>query len=424
MKKGIAVGAVLAVTCATASGEFTAQEKTEFAKLVRGANHSTYTIEQASRHANAVPTDVPKAVSYGKAMADAYYQHVTAMMWLLDVKGSGDRLAEAWTLLDDVIARWDAAKTTLDSMAPSSFRATALSELAQARTQLTSFNRTLAYEQPRLDVNLATPGASPSKSATAGPHGDYTFGAQVLFDVQARQLRDAWKNAFDAVALRPQMADHMADFSFHIRLTALHINWAVGLWVGVEQGSTAAHVETMFRGGTTTRGREFFQILLAQEMMLNRVDTQTPQYVKDVNGRTMIRGSSYDLTRMCQELSRTLREDASLPSYVHEIAWSYEHVCDQWQALDSGVFNGSLGLKHFQVFPPHPPSPEICALCPGGGGGCPDCEETPEPSSFCDPATTTWNGEKCVSTTVCPSFEGVLVIGNKSIDAQCVEVPK
>lgn len=377
--------------------EFTSAEKQEIEDQLDAVQKVSNSLDWAAKYVDAQTTEaaINELEDFIDATTVARRTHLRGIWALIDgpyddspdgtshTQARSTVISEGKTLITG--STYTTARAKLQTMidnCPSSCPnlTTAASEFDAAITLRDNFDDTLDYTEPRLAVNLLMPGSSRSVSATAGPHGDYLFYIERLLNSQESNNSDVLERAADATVGEPTaaMMDELYDVVSHNKLIEYHIIWATGLLVDVEMSNANSsglsideHVDVMEAGGVTARGREFFQILLAMEMMLNRVDTQTPDDVEDVNERTIIRGSTYDFTRVCQQQARMLRDvthSPALPDWVSDLAWSIEENCNAWRDMDSGIFHGSLLLKFFQA------------------GEIPD---------FCGTGTE-WNGVQCV----------------------------
>ncbi len=425
----------LILVAASASAEFSAQEKAEVLQQLDSLRLAESSISWALGHASVAPSDVQKVGDFVDVVALSWENHTKGVLWLLDQNGwdgGGETLIGTTSRADVLalgiqriqnLADYNFAITLLDGMTvASSSRTTARQVLVEATQKRGAFNASLSYLEPRLAVNMALPGATRERSATAGPHGSYRMVGNIV-NQWTRNHRSSWNALVAAMRANPGAlpgsSNGLVFFSGHLIIGGSRNGSSLGLPAGVEAPEYAPHVETMFAGGTTARGREFFQILAMIEGLVNWTHVG-PDSI-DVNGRQMLRGYTYDLTILCTRGVYRLRDpalyvDAASRDFAFGMIDLVNYACAEWGNIDDLVYQGGMGLKFFQVFPP--PGP--------GGGGCPSGQtcQPPDPPPITCGTGTHLEGTTCVADTPSPcASTPVLDLLSDRILARCVVPP-
>jgi hypothetical protein len=164
----------------------------------------------------------------------------------------------------------------------------------------------------------------------------------------------------------------------HMQMMSRTITAVTALVLGIERTDmivtgtgmdVEGNVDVMFAGGTTARGREFFDVQLAIEMLAMWTHTGPEPF--DINGRHTARGITYDFTVVTSSWAVAVANYDTICALTENRADFLNAMADgvtatggAWGNLDNIVYHGALILKFFQVFPPPGPGEDPCPACP------------------------------------------------------------
>jgi hypothetical protein len=416
---------VVLIACAQVSAEFTDAEKQQVVNQATSLSRAAVAAQYAMRHANLVPSDVGAMENFiANAIPNGWEPHQKAVLKLLDMyDASADRQATRDAAVVAIQATgYNYARGLLGAaQGVSTYLDTAKAFMDEAISLRASFDATLAYDEPRLDIQLAMPGATRTRSAVIGPHGSTLDMGQAIAG-WSLDVRRGWTSLALAAETCPAFigggrgaafaSGHLATITVGAIIPALLASGIVPDWpVNAGDGqfmTMQENLDIMSAGGTTARPDEFFNVQLALEMLLMRTHVGPTPY--DVNGRHAARGFTYDFSVMGQVWRHAIAnatshcDTAALSAFLSHIGSAVEANDLAWAKMDDVAYFGMLLLKHFQVFPP-----------PGPGGGGFTCGPgTHEEDGVCLPDP--------VPPPTCPVFTLEFVpIDSTAAHIRCVE---
>lgn len=389
----------LLVAC-SARAEFTVAEKQQIANQIKSTQLVNSSMYWAMSHALAFPADVGVVSSYiNSAAYNGWENHSSAVLKLLDMF---DAAGPRETVRDEAVAAIENVGAYTYARGLLNWAQFASTSLANAKNAMddaialrAGFDSSLAYVEPRLDIQLALPGASRTRASVIGPHGSWTD-LGFAMDKMIINTRRVWLAVAGAAKTCPAFiagsrgAAYAASHVQNIGRTAMIVPaLAAGIvpdWRLIGAGELQDDLDTMIAGGTTARPPEFFFIQISLEALLTQTHTGSRPY--DINGRKLPRGITYDFSVFGQVWDTAITTlDALCPSDDQAAFLGYvgDGIAANdagWAGMDDVAMMGLLVLKHFQVFPPPGPG--------GGGGGFTCGEGTHEEGGVClpDPCPT------------------------------------
>ena len=416
-----------------AAGEFTASEKAEILAQVVAIHDAGAADYYVLHQLGPRPQDATAIYNAMSSLTQAREAHMRGLLYLLDLEGGDSNTIAGMTraqarstgisAIQAASASYSPTISLLNAMVTTSDLTTAKQLLQASENRRLAFNGTLAYDEPRLDANTSMPGASRLQSANAGPHGDYRrFGEVVrVFTTTSNEwIRAASLAGTQNAAFLPKLIFISEKMNRVGRFTPI----VLGLLVGVEHSEISDDVDIQFAGGTTQRPRHFWRMRLVQEMLLGW--DHLPPVNRDVFGRIVHRGLTYELTAACRSMNELVEADAAVPAYARSVATSSKWLCESWANLDSIADNTVVFRFFTNVGPPgqvvgvcgantvmQPGPPPTCVGTGGGGNACGTGTHIVGTECLPDP---------CPPLPVCPTFTPVLDYLSDRIQPRCVEV--
>ena len=366
-----------------ASAEFTVEEKLAVREQVVAIHDEGHSHVWLLSHLAQRPQDVTQVVSILNTLLTARQNHMAGLFYLLDGDPSISRAQAITTATNSIAsASYASAISQMQALTPTPWITTAIQLVQGAEARRAAFDPTLDYSEPRLDENLAMPGATRAKSANAGPHGDYVMALSHVNRMD--QLTTEWIRQAGAAALaNPAFVPVFSGTVVRNNLGRLgkYPPALMGLLAGVEHPDWVAGIDTQFNGGTSRRSRHFWRISSFQEALLGW--DHTAPFDKDVFGRTVARGLTYDLTASCRAMMDFAAADASVPSYARSLFTASKWMCESWARLDGSADSTRVFRFFTNVGSPgqvvgvcgadttmEPGPPPTCVGIGGGGNSC------------------------------------------------------
>ena len=421
-----------------AAAEFTAPEKIEVLAQVNALYDAGAADYYILHHLSVRPQDAVAVHGAVVSLTAARETHMRGLLYLLDVEGGFSATVGGMTrtqsrsqglsLILGASASYSPTISILNALTTTGDLTTAKQLLQSSESRRLALNETLAYEEPRIAVNISAPGATRLQSTNAGPHGDYRrFGEMVrAFTTTSNAwIREASLAGTQNSAFLPTLVFTSEKMSRIGRFPPI----ILGLLVGVEHSQVSPDIDIMFAGGTTLRGRHFWRMRLVQEMLLGW--DHLPPVGVDVFGRVVFRGLTYELVAACRAMNDFAAADATVPQYARSILTSSKWICESWAPLDSIADNTIVFRFSLNTGPPG----QVVGICgantnlvvgppptcvgTGGGGVGNTCgtgthlvgtECLPDPCPECPPPPA------------CPTFTPVLDYLSDRIQPRCVEI--
>lgn len=380
----------------TGSAELSATEKKEFVNQVDAINWLSSAAGDMTAHLELHPEDA-RAVRdivglLGGEQTGARFNHFQALVWLAG--GIGDSATPGgrafWTSLDrgQAIER---AFEALDAAYPYYVRADqdierlmaacpsdcsnlekALADLRKARARYDSFDRSLPYVEPRLDVVWA----HYADEAGVSPASD---GHRRLLDLlmsTEQSLENAWNDSTALAVLRPLEAGSVARSGQNYRWLLWRIGWALGLVVGAEHPAVAREIDALALADTSASSRS----ILGIGFITNLLSSIDPG--EDGVGLSDARGLPLFYTAGCVDRTRLLQR-STFSDVVQTIGRELEHLCDahafsdaaSWKAR-SAAEDGAPALD-----PPRAVNPPPAVNAPPAVNSSPVVNPVPGPNA-------------------------------------------
>lgn len=344
--------------------------------------------------------------------ANAMLHHFRGLIWLMDGNAQGntpdgilfletatrdaviqrglDSIEDAEFGYANALAKLDVMVSSYPECSGSCRAKTIRSVIQNAVNGYRSFDPNHDWTEPRLDANLAFSALAGStdlrhKSGIAGPHGDYRFLLQNM-----KGFRQYTQHAmFDlmgaaeigSIGVRNAAVGGTSAFQF---ANLMRINFVVtGLAIGWEHPTVASDITIMFDQGSTSRGREFFQVAMIQQLLIN-VERGNEVFPINGFGLTESNGAAGSFAALRGPYRSSLFGAIGDQAVVNLVANSAEHLADGWALTDQAAWDGAS-----EFLLKNPPFD-------GGGGG-------PPPASLTCGVGTIQLGDECViDETACP----------------------
>jgi hypothetical protein len=341
---------------------FTPAEHEQMEAQLGAVHDGIHAAHYLTRHLGAHPQDAPAVAELLRFFFPLYGKHVEGVFYLLDLEGKTrdtvHRLSREHTTLAGKKAlasvRYAPVRTRLEALrqlrpASVSLR-TGARLLTGVQEAIATFDADLPYLDPHLPETQALPGFTRQFVPMIGPHGDYRrYGRHLRHLIHTNNV--GWEHQVRAAVLRPDYIPTLVLNANNLGRLGRYAVICLGLPVGIEHPEITDDVQTMLDAGTTERGRHFFRILLAGEILLNidhLPNEATGDFSTDAFGRKVIRGGSYDALKELNQLCDYLLKRPDLPEDVRALIRAVDVAANKWSFIDGGEWS-TLAIRNYKT---------------------------------------------------------------------------